>query len=165
MFSRVDVVPKEHILDSSPHARIRRDDSSRVGHSTRESIRRAWNMRFHRAYEASARRAPSPIDGPAGRCLRQSRLLSALRVNLRRWTGRCKRRVSHTSGALTGEGTCFARRGLATISPSNGRGCAFHGPARHSHSIPVFSGFVIDAFTSPSNSRGEDDPKMSSPSS
>ena len=45
---------------------------------------RAWGTRrakasavhtvnsFHRAYEASARRAPSPIDGPAGRCLRQS---------------------------------------------------------------------------------------------
>ena len=57
---------------NSAHALICRDDSSRVGHSTRESIRRAWNMRFHRAYEASARRAPSPIDGPAGRCLRQS---------------------------------------------------------------------------------------------
>ena len=43
---------------------------------------RAWGTRrakasavhegLHRAYEASARRAPSPIDGPAGRCLRQS---------------------------------------------------------------------------------------------
>ena len=58
-----------------PYARIRRDDSSRVGHSTRESIRAKWIayiQNFHRAYEASARRAPSPIDGPAGRCLRQS---------------------------------------------------------------------------------------------
>ena len=42
---------------------------------------------------------------------------------------------------------------------------AFHGPARHSHSIPVFPGFVIGASTSPSAWRGDDDPKTSSPSS